>query len=185
MLTRSYKIQHLVTINDDDDDDVQSRHYRRMKSGWKTRLCLSLTLCLPAFGRDHFDEQLTIKPLRDGKVASRFSFKTVLQDASPRNPQTLGVDDTCAFFEYILHQRSSSLSPALHHLPTGFRADPARVRRHRATPNTQRRELELRPVGVPRRARRRHRRRAVGVDGRRGARQVRLAQAAFCTRLIR
>jgi phosphatidylinositol glycan class T len=49
--------------------------------------------------KEYFDEQLTIKSLRDGKVASRFSFKTVLQGISPRNPQTLGADDVCAFFE--------------------------------------------------------------------------------------
>lgn len=73
-----------------------------MKGSWRYKLLLCLPLCLPTFGshtREYFSEQLTMKSLRDGKVASRFSFKTTLQDASPRDPQTLGADDVGAFFD--------------------------------------------------------------------------------------
>ncbi|EGN97089.1 hypothetical protein SERLA73DRAFT_56706 [Serpula lacrymans var. lacrymans S7.3] len=43
--------------------------------------------------RERFDEDLHIRPLRDGKVASTFSFTTLLQDASPRDPLSLAYDD--------------------------------------------------------------------------------------------
>lgn len=69
-----------------------------MQGGWKARIILGLSLCFSTLGssaKEQFDEQLTIKSLRDGKVASRFSFKTVLQGASPRNPLTLGLEDVC------------------------------------------------------------------------------------------
>ncbi|KAF8223922.1 Gpi16 subunit, GPI transamidase component [Tricholoma matsutake] len=72
-----------------------------MKGSWRYKLLLCLPLCLPTFGshtREYFSEQLTMKSLRDGKVASRFSFKTTLQDASPRDPQTLGADDVAQHY---------------------------------------------------------------------------------------
>ncbi|KAG6917167.1 hypothetical protein DXG01_003603 [Tephrocybe rancida] len=42
---------------------------------------------------EQFDEQLTIKSLRDGRVASKFAFTTILKDVSPRDPRSLGTDD--------------------------------------------------------------------------------------------
>ena len=45
---------------------------------------------------EQFDEELNIKTLADGKVASHFSFKTLLRGANPRHPATLGVNDVCA-----------------------------------------------------------------------------------------
>lgn len=69
-----------------------------MLVGFKARLLLGLGLCISVLANastEQFDEQLTLTPLRDGKIISRFSFKTLLQGASPRNPQTLGLDDSC------------------------------------------------------------------------------------------
>jgi phosphatidylinositol glycan class T len=46
-----------------------------------------------ASSTEEFEEELSIKPLRDGKVATRFTFKTLLKDTVPRDPQTLGLED--------------------------------------------------------------------------------------------
>jgi phosphatidylinositol glycan class T len=64
---------------------------------WKFSLFFAIAISL-ALGAsvEEFDETLTIRPLRDGKVASRFSFKTLLKGATPRNPETLNKDDACA-----------------------------------------------------------------------------------------
>ncbi|KAF8073389.1 GPI transamidase component PIG-T [Lyophyllum atratum] len=67
-----------------------------MRAGCIARLLFVSSLCLSTLGTplgEKFDEQLTIKSLRDGKVVSKFSFKTVLQGASPRDPRSLGADD--------------------------------------------------------------------------------------------
>ncbi|KAJ7686949.1 Gpi16 subunit, GPI transamidase component-domain-containing protein [Mycena rosella] len=64
---------------------------------WKS--CFILSLCFPllAFSRssssETFDEELTVRAMRDGKVASRFSFSTLLEGATPRNPQNLSTED--------------------------------------------------------------------------------------------
>ncbi|TFK22012.1 Gpi16 subunit GPI transamidase component [Coprinopsis marcescibilis] len=42
---------------------------------------------------EYFNEKLTLTPLRDGKVASTFSFSTLLKGGSPRDPSQLGEDD--------------------------------------------------------------------------------------------
>ncbi|KAG7097205.1 hypothetical protein E1B28_004576 [Marasmius oreades] len=42
---------------------------------------------------EEYTEYLSIRSLRDGKVASSFSFKTLLRDASPRDPRQLSFDD--------------------------------------------------------------------------------------------
>ncbi|KAF4577470.1 Subunit of the glycosylphosphatidylinositol transamidase complex-like protein [Pleurotus pulmonarius] len=42
---------------------------------------------------EEFSEELQIRPLRDGRVASTFSFRTFLHGATPRSPQSLGSDD--------------------------------------------------------------------------------------------
>lgn len=73
-----------------------------MPAGWR-RCILILTLilqsCCFTFSQsiysEEFSEELTVRSLRDGKVASRFSFKTLLKGATPRNPVTLVGDDEC------------------------------------------------------------------------------------------
>lgn len=42
---------------------------------------------------ERFDEHLSLRPLRDGKVAVKFSFNTVIENSVPRDPETLGVED--------------------------------------------------------------------------------------------
>ncbi|KAF8184185.1 GPI transamidase component PIG-T [Pholiota molesta] len=54
---------------------------------------LHLCLITPASPQEHFNEQLTINTLQDGKVASKFTFTTVLEGASPRDPRTLEKED--------------------------------------------------------------------------------------------
>jgi phosphatidylinositol glycan class T len=44
---------------------------------------------------EEFREELTVRPLPDGKVAAHFSFSTLLRGAVPRAPSSLGTDDTC------------------------------------------------------------------------------------------
>jgi phosphatidylinositol glycan class T len=76
-----------------------------MEVGWKANYLLCIVLYLSTLGcvaREQFDERLAIKSLRDGKVASTFSFKTVLQGITPRNPRTLGADDVCAFIKLVI-----------------------------------------------------------------------------------
>jgi len=50
---------------------------------------------LTVFGSstEQFDEKLTINTLQDGKVASKFTFTTLLKGALPRNPKTLEEED--------------------------------------------------------------------------------------------
>ncbi|KAF7376513.1 GPI transamidase component GPI16 [Mycena sanguinolenta] len=56
-------------------------------------LCL-LPACLShSFSDETFTEELFIRELPDGKVASRFEFSTHLHGATPRNPQNLSVED--------------------------------------------------------------------------------------------
>ncbi|KAF9014895.1 GPI transamidase component GPI16 [Cyathus striatus] len=54
-----------------------------------------LSLCSHSWARldEQFNEELSLRPLPDGRVASRFAFKTLLKGASPRNPATLGSGD--------------------------------------------------------------------------------------------
>lgn len=47
----------------------------------------------PGVESEHFEEDLVIRPLKDGRVGARFSFTTTLEETSPRNPETLGGDD--------------------------------------------------------------------------------------------
>ena len=65
----------------------------RWRSCWKTTLVLVLHLAAVAAANEQFDEDLTIRPLRDGKLSARFSFSTTLKDATPRDPQQLSEDD--------------------------------------------------------------------------------------------
>jgi len=54
-------------------------------------------LCLAAVGtsQEIFTEKLSLKTLQDGKVASTFTFTTLLKDAIPRDPRKLDEEDTC------------------------------------------------------------------------------------------
>ncbi|KAI0642850.1 Gpi16 subunit GPI transamidase component [Trametes meyenii] len=58
---------------------------------WRT-YCL-LALPLVAASGELFEEDLTLRPLRDGKLEARFSFTTLLKGATPRDPQGLAEDD--------------------------------------------------------------------------------------------
>ncbi|CCL99760.1 uncharacterized protein FIBRA_01782 [Fibroporia radiculosa] len=42
---------------------------------------------------EQFAEDLTLRPLRDGKLAASFSFTTLLENATPRHPGSLEYDD--------------------------------------------------------------------------------------------
>ena len=42
---------------------------------------------------EQFDEDLHLRPLRDGRLLSRFSFTTLLKGTAPRDPQQLSADD--------------------------------------------------------------------------------------------
>lgn len=67
--------------------------------GWGRGACITLTiwatLGFAAESREQFQESLIIRPLHDGKVSSQFSFLTSVKDATPRNPETLGLEDDC------------------------------------------------------------------------------------------
>lgn len=59
-------------------------------------LCLSLVnLSSATQANEVYDEELTLRPLPDGKLSARFAFKTLLKDAAPRAPHSLGSDDFC------------------------------------------------------------------------------------------
>ena len=47
--------------------------------------------------KEHFEEVLVLRPERDGRVVAGFAFKTLVSEAAPRNPETLGLDDNCGF----------------------------------------------------------------------------------------
>ena len=70
-----------------------------MQHGWKRQVLFVFTFLasLVAGNSDaeQFDEELVLKPLRDGKVAATFTFSTLLKGASPRDPSTLDLDDEC------------------------------------------------------------------------------------------
>ncbi|KAJ7775972.1 Gpi16 subunit GPI transamidase component [Mycena maculata] len=64
------------------------------KSHFLWALCLPLLTISRSLASETFEEELTVRALRDGKVASRFSFTTILDGETPRNPQNLSVEDT-------------------------------------------------------------------------------------------
>ncbi|KAJ7086216.1 GPI transamidase component PIG-T [Mycena epipterygia] len=69
-----------------------------MRNYWPSHLlCALFFLSLSSLARssssETFEEELSVRGLRDGKVASRFSFSTLLEGASPRNPQNLAIED--------------------------------------------------------------------------------------------
>ena len=59
----------------------------------------ALVLCTTSAAADYsgetFEEELILRPERDGRVVAGFSFKTLLDGAFPRNPETLGLEDQC------------------------------------------------------------------------------------------
>ena len=52
-------------------------------------------LALVNAAEEEYREELTLRPLSDGKVSAHFSFSTLLHGAVPRSPSTLGTDDAC------------------------------------------------------------------------------------------
>ena len=44
---------------------------------------------------ERFEEDLVIRPLKDGRIGARFSFTTTLENISPRDPESLSRDDDC------------------------------------------------------------------------------------------
>jgi hypothetical protein len=48
-----------------------------------------------AAAAEEYREELTLRPLVDGKLSAHFSFSTLLPDAVPRDPSSLGTDDAC------------------------------------------------------------------------------------------
>jgi phosphatidylinositol glycan class T len=54
-----------------------------------------VALVLVNAAEEEYREELTLRPLIDGKVSAHFSFSTLLHGAVPRSPSTLGTDDTC------------------------------------------------------------------------------------------
>lgn len=90
---------------------------------------LSLTLCaLPFFARadsgngtllttaipnERFDEDLLIRPLRDGRTLARFAFTTLLRGAAPRDPAMLDEEDereSKFYSPHMLMQRSQIMA---------------------------------------------------------------------------
>jgi phosphatidylinositol glycan class T len=124
----------------------------------------------PAVFQEQYYEDLTIRPLADGKVVTAFTFTTLLGGASSRDPrdsESSGGHTSPVPAPSCL--QVDVLSPALHLLSTHSRSNPARVLGNRAPSFPQRRQVELRCLGISRPSKRGHRRRALGVDGRRWA----------------
>lgn len=67
-----------------------------MLARWTHHLYHALCIAsLVAAAREEFHEDLVIRPLSDGRVASKFTFTTLLRDATPRNPEALALEDDC------------------------------------------------------------------------------------------
>ena len=105
---------------------------------------------------EHFEEDLVLRPLKDGRIGALFSFTTTLENTSPRNPESLGKDDECTCTRprvkgtggggmLIVH------SPALYTVPPHFGTDPSGIRNHRTASLAKRGEMGLRRVGHARR----------------------------------
>ena len=57
---------------------------------------LSQSHAVQAF-EEYFDESLVLRPLNDGRVATRFSFTSTLGGATPRTLETLDEEDAREF----------------------------------------------------------------------------------------
>ncbi len=79
-----------------------------MSAGWGHTLffLLSLLLCqaLAENISEQFQEELILRPERDGKVTARFAFTTLLNGASPKDPASLGTEDECAYNVFLLNR---------------------------------------------------------------------------------
>ncbi|TCD65858.1 Subunit of the glycosylphosphatidylinositol transamidase complex-like protein [Steccherinum ochraceum] len=64
---------------------------RYLKIGLILNLCTTLTL--GHILNEDFHETLDLRPLPDGRLLSAFSFTTLLKEAIPRDPETLGSED--------------------------------------------------------------------------------------------
>ncbi|KAJ7511984.1 GPI transamidase component PIG-T [Mycena galericulata] len=68
-----------------------------MPAHWKFNLLWVLSFPILSISRslssETFEEELTVRALPDGKVASRFSFSMLLEGVTPRNPQNLSSED--------------------------------------------------------------------------------------------
>ncbi|KAH9919179.1 Gpi16 subunit GPI transamidase component [Epithele typhae] len=73
-----------------------------MKAGccWRSSLIFALHLVVTAAAASHevFDEDLSLRPLRDGKLMANFQFTTHLKGSSPRDPQALSDDDNAQHY---------------------------------------------------------------------------------------
>ena len=108
--------------------------------------------------------------LQDGKVASKFTFTTLLEGASPRDPRTLDTGDECAwlFLSCLIKIWIMAwFSSTLHRVPSGFGSDLTRVCCIGTSSYTQCWKLGLWSVGISWREGCCYRRRVMGVDGRR------------------
>ena len=67
-----------------------------------------------------FEEDLLVKPLPDGKVLSKFTFKTLLKGATPRRPSRPGLDDDERELNDPLRRLAAHRRPsaALHAVPS-------------------------------------------------------------------
>ncbi|KIJ35768.1 hypothetical protein M422DRAFT_76311 [Sphaerobolus stellatus SS14] len=64
-----------------------------MIRGWIGTGLWLLCLSQLALGGETFDEQLRIRPLQDGRLYTHFTFKTLLENASPRLPNMINTED--------------------------------------------------------------------------------------------
>jgi len=90
----------------------------------------------PGIESEHLEEDLVIRPLKDGRLGARFSFVTTLEGTSPRNPESLGGDDDCMFTRPRVKMRrtlnvTALPSPTLYPFPSHSRTDPSGIRNHR------------------------------------------------------
>lgn len=74
-----------------------SPQFHSFSISMRSFICLFLIGAMMAVkaAEEEFREELTLRPLPDGKVAAHFSFSTLLRGAVPRAPSSLGTDDTC------------------------------------------------------------------------------------------
>jgi len=121
-------------------------------------LCLLVLGLFPSFAQttsphEQFDEELVVKSFQDGRVASTFTFKTLLTDASPRDPRTLALEDDECTSHYLVHagQRILTLnSPALYSISAHAGSTTPTVRYYRIASYPERWKVEVRLLGLPR-----------------------------------
>lgn len=74
-----------------------SRHMHTVGKRWNAWRAACLLLAVTASAqhtkKEAFAENVSLRTLPDGRVATTFTFTTVLNDATPRDPRTLASDD--------------------------------------------------------------------------------------------